>query len=172
MFSKKLNSLDGFGEVTFVADEHEEKGPLAGIEAGLKALEAVCRFAFVVGCDVPVLVPRLAEELLRIARQHDCRAVTPVEGERVFGMTAVYRTDTWSKANELISKNSLRVSELAERLSARKVELAELRAFDPELVSFLNINNPQAYSAFITSQGGAVDTDLMDRLNGGVRKHL
>lgn len=90
----------------------------------------------------------------------------------MFWMTAVYRTDTWSEAKELISKNSLRVSELAERLSARRVELAELRAFDPELVSFLNINNPQAYSAFITSQGGAVDTDLMDRLNGVVRKHL
>ena len=31
------------------------------------------RMAFVVGCDVPVLKPSLAKELLRIAKQPDCR---------------------------------------------------------------------------------------------------
>ena len=166
-FREKFQTLEPFSRVTWVEDQHEGKGPLAGIEAGLKALEAVCRYAFVMGCDVPVLKPRLVQELLSFAKQHGCRAVTPVEGERTFGMTAVYRTDSWSVAGELIDQESLRVSALAQRLCAHKIELADLREFDPNLTSFLNINDPQAYGSFMSSQGCTVDADLIERLNNG-----
>ena len=164
-FEDNFESLESFSEVTWVEDQHQAKGPLAGIEAGLRALEPVCRYGFVIGCDVPVVMPRLAQELLRVAKHYDCRAVTPVEGERIFGMTAVYRTDSWSAASALIGQDNLRVSALAQSLSAHKVELADLRQFDPDLVSFLNINHPQAYREFLTSQGYEVDTELMERLN-------
>jgi len=114
-FEDNFESLESFSEVTWVEDQHQAKGPLAGIEAGLRALEPVCRYGFVIGCDVQVV--------------------------------------------------NLRVSALAQSLSAHKVELADLRQFDPKLVSFLNINHPQAYREFLTSQGYEVDTELMERLN-------
>ena len=161
---ERFESSDSFRGVIWVEDEHQEKGPMAGIEAGLKTLEKVCRFGFVVGCDVAVLKPSLAKELLRIASQPDCRAVTPVDGERIFGMTAVYRTDSWRVASELIQQNRLRVSSLAEHLSATKVELAELRKFDPELVSFFNINHPQEYRDFLTSQGYKIEASVNEKL--------
>lgn len=165
----RFESSDAFRGVIWVEDEHQDKGPLAGIEVGLRALEPVCRFGFVIGCDVPVLKPRLAQELFRLAAQHDCRAVTPVDGERTFGMTAVYKTDSWPVASELIGQDSLRVSSLADRLSALKVELDDLREFDPELVSFLNINQPQAYRDFLISQGYDADADLIERLNSNAQ---
>lgn len=161
---ERFESSDAFRGVIWVEDEHQDKGPLAGIEVGLRALEPVCRFGFVIGCDVPVLKPRLVQELLRLAAQHDCRAVTPVDGERTYGMTAVYKTDSWPVASELIGQDSLRVSLLADRLSARRVELDDLREFDPELVSFLNINQPQAYRDFLISQGYHADADLIEKL--------
>jgi len=161
---ERFETSEPFSKVTWVEDEHQEKGPLAGIAVGLKQLEPVCRFGFVIGCDVPVLKPNLAVELLRIAAQHDCRAVTPVDGERIFGMTAVYRTDSWRVAKELTEQDSLRVSRLAQQLAARQVELADLRQFDPDLESFANINHPQAYVDFLTRQGHAVDANLIERL--------
>jgi len=160
----RFDSSESFGDVIWAEDQHHEKGPLAGIEAGLRALEPVCRFGFVVGCDVPVLKPTLAQELLRIAKQNDCRAVTPVDGARIFGMTAVYRTDSWPVASALIEQGSLRVSSLAEQLLATKVELVDLRDFDPELVSFLNINHPQQYRDFLSSQGCEIEPSVNDKL--------
>ena len=165
----RFESCVEFGQVTWIEDEYQNKGPLAGITAGLKALEPVCRYAFVIGCDVPIVKHELAEELLRIAQQHDSRAVTPVDGQRTFGMTAVYRTDSWQAANKLIQQNSLRVSLMAEQLSATKVELKALRTFDPKLESFLNINHPQAYRQFMASQGYDVDSDLIVRLSDSAR---
>ena len=160
----RFESNPKFSQVVWVEDEHDQKGPMAGIEAGLKSLQSVCRYAFVTGCDVPVLKTELAKELLHIANQNDARAVTPVDGKRIFGMTAIYRTDSWQVASELIQKNSLRVSNLAEQLSATKVELADLREFDPKLESFLNINHPQAYRDFLISQGCDVSAEVMKDL--------
>ena len=161
---ERFESCEPFRGVIWVEDEHQEKGPLAGIEAGLKALEPACRYAFVTGCDVPILKPELVEELYRIAKRQDSQAVTPVDGQRTFGMTAVYRTDSWQAASELIQQNSLRVSSLAEQLSATKVELADLRKFDPELVSFLNINHPQEYRDFLTSQDYEIEASVNEQL--------
>lgn len=166
---ERFESSELFRGVVWVEDEHQDKGPLAGIEAGLRALEPVCQFGFVIGCDVPVLKPRLAQELLRLATHHDCRAVTPVDGERIFGMTAVYRTDSWAVAGALIDQGNLRVSLLTDQLSARKVELADLREFDPDLVSFVNINQPEAYRDFLISQGYDADADLIERLIDNVQ---
>jgi len=166
---KRFESTPLFSGVTWVADQHNAKGPLAGIEAGLRALEPVCRYAFVTGCDVPVLKLELTAELLKIAKQQNSRAVTPVDGQRTFGMTAVYRTDSWRAANELIQQHSLRVSNLAAKLCATKVELADLRDIDSELVSFLNINHPKAYQDFLISQGYDVDSDLIEKLSNSAK---
>ena len=157
-------SRDNFRGVLWAPDRHHEKGPLSGIEAGLKILEPACRFALVIGCDVPVLKPALAKEMLRVAIQNDSRAVTPVDRGRVFGVTAVYRTDSWNVAAELIDQNSLRVTRLAEKLDSRRIELSDLRQFDPKLESFLNINDPEAYRNFLISQNCEVDANLIQRL--------
>jgi len=164
---ERYESSEQFSGVTWVADQHQAKGPLAGIEAGLKELESSCRYAFVTGCDVPILKCELAEELLRIAKQQNSRAVTPVDGQRTFGMTAVYRTDSWSVAGALIEEDNLRVSRLAEQLAADKVELTDLRKFDPELVSFLNINHPKAYRDFMASRGCEIEANVDEKLGKG-----
>ena len=161
---ERFESSAQFGRVTWVEDEHPNQGPLAGIAAGLKSLETYCRYAFVTGCDVPVVKSGLAKELFRIAQQHDCRAATPVDGERIFGMTAVYRTDSWRVGNDLIRQGRLRVSSLAEQLDARKIDVADLREFDPKLESFLNINHPEAYRDFLNSQGVVADPEVMKKL--------
>lgn len=51
--------------VLAVEDRFPEKGPLAGIHAGLAAISAPA--ALVLACDMPFLVPDLIKELLRLS---------------------------------------------------------------------------------------------------------
>src|SRR5262245_8583674 len=43
--------------VTITRDEHEGRGPLEGLRAGLNALSSGAERAYVTSCDVPLLVP-------------------------------------------------------------------------------------------------------------------
>src|SRR6266478_2297357 len=44
-------------DVTVTRDEREDRGPLEGLRAGLKALPSAIDAAYVTSCDVPLLVP-------------------------------------------------------------------------------------------------------------------
>ena len=147
-YKERFASNPSFDHITWVEDTVADQGPMGGIAAGLKALNSHCEFVFVMGCDVPLLKPELVRHLCSVAAESRCEAVTPVKGDRVYGMTAVYRADAWQVAERLLSQGRLRVSELAQELQAKKIELAELERFDTGLESFLNINRPEDYAAF------------------------
>ncbi len=164
-YVNRFGSQNLFRDVTWVEDTTFNKGPLSGIEAGLKTLERNCRYAFVTGCDVPVVKVDLVRELYRRAIDTDATAVTPVDGKRLFGMTSLYRTDSWPIAGQLIQQDRLRVSALCEILDTERIELDHLRAFDPDLESFLNINHPQQYLDFLLSRGCRPTQDLLKKLD-------
>src|SRR5438132_566108 len=43
--------------VVITHDEREQRGPLEGLRAGLKALPSSVEFAYITSCDVPLLIP-------------------------------------------------------------------------------------------------------------------
>jgi molybdopterin-guanine dinucleotide biosynthesis protein A len=136
-----------FGDARIVHDEFTDCGPIEGIRVALQSLEQQCDAVLVVACDAPLLVPSVAEFLYREIGEFD--AVIPVEGRRVFGMTAIYKTAVHSKLEFLVARRNLKVSQLASSLNVKLITAQQLKRFDPELNSLININTPADYFALL-----------------------
>ena len=134
--------------VTAVDDRYPGFGPLAGIHAGL--LAARCPLVWVVGCDLPDVDPALAALLCGLAGDVD--AVVPRIDSEPQGVCAVYDRALARRIDRLLAAGERRVKMLLAASKVRYVTPEELRAVDPELRSFRNINTPADYRAWITTQ--------------------
>ena len=136
--------------VIWVEDSVVEKGPMEGIHQGLKTLAKNfphCDRAFVTSCDVPELNGDLIMALLDRIGDYD--AVTPIDGKRIYGMTAVYRNHVWENARQNVAQQQLRVSALATSINSTTVDIADLKTYDARLNAFENINTPDDYFGFL-----------------------
>ena len=134
--------------VTAVDDRYPGFGPLAGIHAGL--LAARCPLVWVVGCDLPDVDPALAALLCGLAGDVD--AVVPRIDSEPQGVCAVYDRALAPRIDRLLAAGERRVKMLLAASKVRYVTPEELRAVDPELGSFRNINTPADYEAWLTTQ--------------------
>jgi molybdopterin-guanine dinucleotide biosynthesis protein A len=130
--------------IRFLGDEQPGVGPLGGIAAGLAA--ARDDLVLVVACDLPRLNVGLLQALLGMAGKSDL--VVPRRQDGTLEMLqAVYRRSCLPFARAMLAKGRLRLSGLADELvaagrSVRFVDEDVLRALDPELASFYNLNTP------------------------------
>lgn len=126
-------------QLASVADSHESKGPLAGIEAALDCLQAP---AFIVACDLPFLNAGLI--------RHQCQAWRPeldvLVAQSEDGIEPLHAV--WSPSSLEVVSSYLQ----AERppslrrvlgdLNTATVSIQEARRFDAELRCFHNWNTP------------------------------
>jgi molybdopterin-guanine dinucleotide biosynthesis protein A len=147
--------------VQWATDENADCGPLEGIRVGLAKLASQVDMAFVTSCDVPLIDPELIRFLSH--RISDRDAVIPVSGERVFGMTAVYRTKLHGMIHERIQNGQLRVSELATAFPSHQIHVDSLREIDPELDSMTNINSAVDYFDLLKRFGLELSPELQNR---------
>ncbi len=122
--------------IKMVSDIYSGKGPLGGIYAGLAAL-ADSR-AVVVGCDMPFLSAALLDYMTRLSPMVD--VVIPRVGKWVEPLCAVYSKNCLVPIQRLLERNELRISELFNMAKVKYVEEHEINKFDPEHLSFFNIN--------------------------------
>jgi len=134
--------------VTTVDDHYPGVGPLAGIHAGL--VMARSPLVWVVGCDLPDVDPGLAALLCGLAGDVD--AVVPRIDSEPQGVCAVYDRALAPRIDRLLAAGERRVKMLLAASNVRYVTPEELRAVDPELRSFHNINTPADYRAWLTTQ--------------------
>lgn len=123
----------------FVADVLPERNPLVGIYSALLALETP--LCLVIGCDMPFVVPDLAQVLLAQAAGFD--VVVPRVGGYYEPLLAVYRPSCIPAMEEAIAEGSFRITSTYSRLRVREVPDDAIRAIDPNLVSFTNLNTPK-----------------------------
>ena len=135
-------------DVTMVEDRYPGLGPLAGMHAGLLASRSP--LVWVVGCDLPDADPRLASLLCGLARDVD--AVVPRIDSEPQGVCAVYDRALAPRIEGLLAAGERRVTMLLAASNVRYVTPDELRAVDPELRSFRNINTPDDYRAWLMTQ--------------------
>ena len=150
-------------KVEVVEDQIPESGPLEGIRCGLKHLSNRFEFAFVTACDIPWFPPTVVEFLLQQIENH--QAVIPVVEDRVYGMTAVYRTDIHPKLTEMVMAQQLKVSLLASELRTNRISKQQLQSVDPQLDSLKNINGPEDYLAYLKELGLSCPDEIAERLN-------
>ena len=149
-------------DVLMARDDQEAQGPLCGLWAGLNALVGRAEFAFVSGCDVPLLVPQVATELARRLGQADI--AVPVEGEQLHPLAAVYRVRVLPQLGALLAAGRRRPRDLIDAVPTIRVPLEDLKAVDPQLATFRNLNHPADYLAALREAGLTPDPGWIERL--------
>jgi molybdopterin-guanine dinucleotide biosynthesis protein A len=138
-------------EVRVTRDEHEDRGPLEGLAAGLRCLGNDFDAAYVTSCDVPLLVPAFVTEMF--ARLGDHEIAVPVDPQHQHPLAAVYRSTVLPKIESLLSDNHRRLRQLFDAVSTNYVATDELRVVDPTLSTLENLNSPEDYFHCLTASG-------------------
>lgn len=136
---KALPELKGTPTLKVVTDIYPGKGPLGGIYSGIRASGS--RFNLVVACDMPFLNQGLLRYLTQVADNYD--AVVLRNGEAVEPLHAVYSRSCLEPMEKMLEKGNLSVYELFKMVRVRYVETGEMECFDPDHLSFFNINTAQ-----------------------------
>ncbi len=161
---RNVKGQDSLGqEVITVSDRRPDCGPMEGIASGLAALPDEIDFAFVTSCDVPLIRPAVMLQLVELLE--DFEGVTPVDGERTYGLTAIYRKSVLPILERLIENRMLKVSALSNHLKIRQIPLELVRAIDPTLESLKNINWFSDYEKLAAQLGFSIDAQLASKLN-------
>lgn len=129
--------------VTLAQDEVPYQGPVGGIYYGLKA--AGGKFCFVTSCDIAFINLPLISYLISQISNYD--VVVPYWQERFQPLHAVYRRSVLPLLKEQLDRGELRPIFLYEKVRTLEIHEDEIRRFDPEGLSFLNMNTPEDYQA-------------------------
>lgn len=120
-----------------VVDTYPGKGPLMGIYSGLMASSS--SRAIVVGCDTPFLSVGLLEYMTQICTIFD--VVVPRINDKLEPLCAVYSKNCLIPIQGLLEQDEMRIRKLFSMVRVKYVEEDEINRFDPEHLSFFNINS-------------------------------
>jgi molybdopterin-guanine dinucleotide biosynthesis protein A len=142
--------------VLITRDEREQRGPLEGLRAGLRALPESVDMAYVTSCDVPLLVPAFVARMIELMGDHDI-AVMEIDGF-AHPLSAVYRRNTLPHVESLLSQDKLRPVFLFDAVRTRRVRPEEMLSADPQLYTLRNLNTPEDYQAALSEAGLSRET--------------
>jgi len=125
-----------YPRLKLVTDVYPDKGPLGGVYTGL--LASTSFYNLVVASDMPFLNPALLHYMIQVSTDFDL-VVTRV-GDLVEPLHAVYAKSCLEPIEHLLKHNELSVRQLFPRVRTRYVEADEIERFDPDHLSFFNVN--------------------------------
>ena len=114
------------------------KGPMTGIYSGL--MEARFDLAFVAACDMPFIEPRLVLWMAELTAGHD--AVVARTGGRAEPLFGYYTKRAAGTLEGALKRGQRSLQAVMKDLSVRYVDEDEMREFDPQLCSLVNVNTP------------------------------
>jgi len=142
-YASLLQSLPVAGRV--VADQYSGFGPLAGIHAGLSA--AHNDVALVVAADMPFVNIALLQHMIGLTEEYDGVVPHVLDPRKRIGalepLHALYRRSCLSAIERHLAANDRQAFCFFDEVRIRAVPLDEIRTFDPELLSFFNVNTPE-----------------------------
>lgn len=131
-----IPELTDYPGLKIVTDIYPGKGPLGGIYTGLAASASLQNL--VVASDMPFLNQALLRYMIQLSADFDL--VVPRVGKLVEPLHAVYTRKCLAPAEQLIKEDRLSILELFRLVRVRYVEAEEIESFDPQHLSFFNIN--------------------------------
>lgn len=127
-------------DALIVTDHYEVRSSLNGLHAGLFA--AAHEYAFFAACDTPFIKGALIRHLVdQIERKADLIIPTTAAGYEP--MCAVYKKTCLPAMAWQLAQERLKIQGLFRKVRLKTIPEASLRAVDPELISFFNINTPE-----------------------------
>ena len=122
-----------------VRDIYEARSSLTGIHAGLCAIRNP--HAFVVPCDVPFLNPALVSLLVRESGPQ-IDVVAPLVDGHLQALCTVYSKTCIPFIERQLENGAYKIVDFWDQVRVRTVSSRRIRAVDPELYSFFNVNTP------------------------------
>lgn len=121
------------------ADRFPGKGSLGGLYTGLAA--APTDWSFVMAVDMPFVNPDLIGYLAGLTDGWD--VVIPIVEGRPQPTHALYSKRCLGPIERRIAADELRMIGFHDEVRVRRVDEAEVRRLDPDLLSFFNLNRPE-----------------------------
>lgn len=134
---RSLPSFTSPTEIQIVTDIYANKSVLGGLYTGLKH-SGSCH-SLVIACDMPFLSIPLLRYLISLAPGFD--VVVPRLGGLLEPLHAVYSKNCLSPIEEALRQGELKVTAFFPGVKMRYVDGAEMEQFDPQHLSFFNINS-------------------------------
>ena len=132
---EQCRRFDRFEGIRCITDTRTGLGPIGGLHAGSVAAQG--DLIFVSACDMPCINPAVISYLFERIEGYD--AAIPVwNPDMLEPLHAVYRKT--ALVTYLESHDSLSLRAMIMNLSARYVPVDEIKKFDPDLLTFTNIN--------------------------------
>jgi molybdopterin-guanine dinucleotide biosynthesis protein A len=122
--------------VQVVVDLYSGKGALGGIYTGLACADTF--YSLAVGCDMPFLNRSLLSYIVEQVANYD--VVVPRLDGLLEPLHAVYSKNCLGPIKTMMHEDQLEISHLFNLVKTRYVSEDELAKFDPQHLSFFNIN--------------------------------
>ncbi len=135
--------------VRVIIDDQPYQGPVSVLERALREINF--DRAFVCSCDVPFVNGNLARRLCDMLG--DDEVLIPRVDGKLQMLHAVYRKDCAKTLATMRKKGENRLHEIVNFAKARILPEDEIRALDPELRSFFNVNTPKDYQRALKLMG-------------------
>ena len=129
-------------QLPMIEDLIKGLGPIGGIFTGLEAISDEA--GFFVACDMPFLNGRLIHHMAGI--EDDFDAVLPRLGWKIEALHALYSRRCLPAIKEAIDKKEYQIIKFFNKIQVRYIDEDEIRAFDPKLRCFFNVNRPEELS--------------------------
>jgi len=117
----------------------KDRGPLAGIHAGL--VSSKDRYNFIFACDMPFLNQDLIKYMLKEIDGYD--VVIPEYEGRLQPLCAIYSKQCIEPIENELSRNNLKIRDFLQYVKVRVIDEKEISRFISSQPFFANINTPQ-----------------------------
>ena len=115
------------------------RGPIKGILSGLYGISG--GFAFIVACDMPFISPDLVGWMGKYRELHD--VVVPRKGGFLEPLFGYYGKSALPQIEDAMENGVSSIQDVFPRLNVKVVEETDVKIFDPEFESFINLNTPE-----------------------------
>jgi len=127
--------------VKMVKDIIPDKGSLGGLYSGLVHSET--SHSFVVAVDMPFLNLELVKYMKQFCARYD--VIVPKIQGTYEPLHSIYSRDCIPYIEKQLQDNNLRIIEFFPEVRVKEIKETFIRKFDPELLSFFNINTQEDY---------------------------
>lgn len=129
------------GGIGVVRDDPPFEGPLAGLGAGLRSLDAAIERVVVVGGDMPTLVPAVLARLIAGLDTHEAAVLADAGGPRPLPM-AVRRSVASPAVDRLLDGGERRLRALFGELDVVVIAQDAWRLDDPDGLTLVDVDVP------------------------------
>lgn len=131
-----------------LGDVYDVRGPMTGIFTAL--LNSSNEWVFVSACDIPFINEEIISYASSMREGYD--AVVPGSGKAAEPLFAFYSKRLVSSMEQGILSGKRGMKDFLDKKKVKYIKKTEIKGFDPEAKSFINLNTPEDIERYLQPQ--------------------